>query len=155
MLHASLLPGIVLAPADPHSWAKPFCPLLWTSPVMCIWPLGLQPFCFPSNHCSCWCLVPSQTIPCLLCHLPCCCISHGTATSSLQSHLQTLRPPCSSEHYRGVTNWTLSRATCESHGTQWWSSSSYVSGGHSTIQVNKKWCANITHSNAVTDLQVK
>lgn len=27
-------------------------------------------------------------------------------------------PPCSSGHYRGVTNWTLSRATCESHSPQ-------------------------------------
>lgn len=28
-------------------------------------------------------------------------------------------PPCSSGHYRGVTNWALSKATRELHGTEW------------------------------------
>lgn len=64
-------------------------------------------------------------------------------------------PPCSSGHYRGVTNWALSRETHELQGTQQWSSSSCVRGGHCTMQVNKKSCVNITHSNAVTDFQVK
>lgn len=93
MPHASLLPGTVPGPADPHSWAQPFCASLWTYSGIWMCPLGLQPSSFPSNHCSCWRLAPSQPIPCLLCHLPRCCISCGTAASSLQGHPQTLDVP--------------------------------------------------------------
>lgn len=62
---------------------------------------------------------------------------------------------CSSGHYRSVTNWTLSRATCESHGTQWCSRSSCMSDGHSATQINKNSCVNITHRDAATDLHIK
>lgn len=61
----------------------------------------------------------------------------------------------SSGHYRSVTSWTLSRATHESHGTQWCSQSSCVRDGPSAIQINKNSCVNITQTDAATDLHIK
>lgn len=89
--HESLLPGTVLQPTDPQSWAQPFSPWLWT--YSGTWPLGLKPSCFPSNHCSWWHLVPTKPIPWPLCHFPHYCISNGTAARSLRSQPQTLDVP--------------------------------------------------------------
>lgn len=93
ILCESLLPGTVLGPADPQSWALPFSPSVWTYSSMCTWSLGLKPSCFPSNHCSCWHPAPTKPIPWLLCHFLHFCISNGMAASSLQSQPQTLDVP--------------------------------------------------------------
>lgn len=102
----SLLPGTVLGPADPQSWAQPFSPSLWTYSGICTWPLGLEALLFSQQSLLLLASGSYKTHSLTF-------VSFSTLLHQQWHGSQFFAGPapdpgcffCSSGHYRSVTNW--------------------------------------------------